>query len=61
MPIFSFVVLKDAVRILGPCASHPISALCADGDSMRATPSVSGVFFSSWPQYSGIPSLLSHV
>ncbi|KAH3856500.1 hypothetical protein DPMN_099090 [Dreissena polymorpha] len=34
--LFSFV-RKEAVMIRGPCASHPMSALCADLESIKTT------------------------
>ena len=37
-----FFVLKDAVMIRSPCASHHINALCTTLDSMTARPSVQG-------------------
>ena len=39
-----------AVRIRGPCASHPISAFWAVVDNIKATPSVWGASSSSCPE-----------
>ncbi|KAH3777627.1 hypothetical protein DPMN_179075 [Dreissena polymorpha] len=36
--ILSFFARKEAVMIRCPCNSHPISALCADLEIIRATP-----------------------
>ena len=47
----SLFVLKEALMILGPWDSHPISAFCAFLDSINATPCVCGAFSSSWPEY----------
>ena len=53
--IFLFFVLKQAVMILDPLASHPISAFCASFLNKRATPSKCGASSSSCPEYINSP------
>ena len=49
--IFLFFVLKQAVMIVDPLASHPISAFCASFLNERPTPSECGASSSSCPEY----------
>ena len=48
---FYLFVLKPAVMILVPLASHPISAFCASFLNKRPTPSECGASSSSCPEY----------
>ena len=57
--MFFFLVVKDAVFILEPCASHPIRAFCAVLESMIATPSICAAFSSSCPVYNKSSPLAS--
>ncbi|KAH3755768.1 hypothetical protein DPMN_190467 [Dreissena polymorpha] len=50
MLILFFFVRKEAVMIRVPCASHPMSALCADLESIRATPWVCAASSCSCPE-----------
>ena len=54
-----FLVVKDAVIILEPCASYPIRAFCAVLESMIATPSVCAALSSSCPEYNKSSPLAS--
>ncbi|KAH3798329.1 hypothetical protein DPMN_151927 [Dreissena polymorpha] len=48
--IIFFFVRKEAVMIHGPCASHPMSALCPDLESIRATQWVCDAYSYSCPK-----------
>ena len=58
--IFLFFVLKQAVMILDPLASHAISAFCASFLNKRPTPSECGSSSSSCPEYNINSPVVNH-